>query len=76
MLILTLLTAAPLIAQCIKTDYERSTTIKKVATGPRTSEIGHQARPERPLLWASPALIRDSVNHPTAYSALGFIGNF
>jgi hypothetical protein len=42
-------------------------TMRKVQRGPKNSEANHQANPLRPLLWASPALISDRVNHPTAY---------
>jgi len=44
------------------------TTMMKVQIGPRNSEANHQFKPLRPLLCASPALMSDRVNHPTAYS--------
>jgi hypothetical protein len=44
------------------------TTIKKVHKGPKNKEANHHSNPLLPLLCAKPALIRDSVNHPTAYS--------
>jgi hypothetical protein len=43
-------------------------TMSKVQIGPKNREANHQSNPLRPLLWASPALISESVNHPTAYS--------
>ena len=36
--------------------------------GPRSRERSHHARPLLPLDCARPALIRERVNHPTAYS--------
>ena len=47
-----------------------STTIRNVAKGPMKTEASHQNSPLRPLAWASPALMRDSVPQPTKKSAL------
>lgn len=41
--------------------------------GPRNIETSHHRRPLRPLAWAKPALIRDSVPHPTKNCVLGGI---
>ena len=38
-----------------------------MATGPSNSDTAHHAKPLRPLPWASPALMSDKVNQPTAY---------
>ena len=49
-------------------------TMRKVDRGPRSRDISHQFRPLLPLACANPALMRESVNHPTAYSLVfGFI---
>ena len=40
-------------------------TIKKVATGPMNKEANHHSNPLRRFDWASPALIKESVPHPT-----------
>jgi hypothetical protein len=42
------------------------TTISSVATGPRNREISHHPNPLRPLPWANPAFISDSVPQPIA----------
>ncbi len=47
-----------------------STTIRNVAIGPRNKEMNHQSSPLRPLAWAKPAFISESVNQPTAYSGV------
>jgi hypothetical protein len=44
------------------------TTMSKVAIGPRIKDSSHQFKPLLPFAWAKPALMRESVNHPTAYS--------
>jgi len=44
-----------------------SSTIRRVASGPRNRDTTHHARPLRPLPWANPALISPNVNQPTAY---------
>jgi len=44
------------------------TTISSVAIGPRNSEASHHSRPLRPLDWAKPVLISDSVPQPTKNS--------
>ena len=46
----------------VKQDNEQS------QIGPKNSEANHHPKPLLPLVWASPALINESVNHPTAYS--------
>ena len=43
------------------------TTIRNVATGPSNRDTAHHANPLRPLPCASPALMSESVNQPTAY---------
>ena len=48
-------------------------TIKKVARGPKNREATHQSNPLRPFDWASPALIKESVPHPTKKSAFSGI---
>jgi hypothetical protein len=45
-------------------------TMKKVAIGPRNKDSNHQFRPLLPLACAKPALMSESVNHPTAYGAV------
>lgn len=48
--------------------------MRKVATGPSNKETSHQFKPPLPLACANPALMRESVNHPTAYSLVfGFM---
>ena len=42
--------------------------MRKVETGPRNRERSHHASPLLPLDCARPALIKESVNQPTAYS--------
>jgi hypothetical protein len=42
-------------------------TMTNVQMGPKNKEANHQLKPLRPLLCANPALIKESVNHPTAY---------
>ena len=42
-------------------------TMRKVAIGPRSNDRSHQFRPILPFACARPALMRESVNHPTAY---------
>jgi hypothetical protein len=42
-------------------------TMKKVAIGPRNNDKSHQFRPLLPFACARPELMRESVNHPTAY---------
>src|SRR5690606_12268968 len=41
------------------------TTMSNVAMGPSNRDRSHQFNPPRPLDWASPALISESVPHPT-----------
>lgn len=58
---------------CLVTRYDLGftgsfTTMRKVQICPRSREPSHQRKPLRPLLCASPALISESVNQPTAYS--------
>lgn len=45
--------------------------MNKVQIGPKNNEKNHHPKPLLPLLCAKPALMRESVNQPTAYS-LGF----
>src|SRR6266516_8138765 len=45
-----------------------SRKMSRVQIGPKNSEANHHPKPLLPLVWASPALINESVNHPTAYS--------
>jgi hypothetical protein len=42
-------------------------TMRKVAIGPRNNDKSHQFMPLLPFACARPALMRESVNHPTAY---------
>ena len=42
--------------------------MRKVQNGPPNREANHQPSPLLPFACARPALIRESVNHPTAYS--------
>jgi hypothetical protein len=42
------------------------TTISKVQIGPRNKEANHQFNPLLPLVCASPALMSERVNQPTA----------
>ena len=51
--------------------------MRKVDKGPSKRDSSHQLRPLLPLACANPALMRESVNHPTAYSLVfGFIQVF
>jgi hypothetical protein len=51
--------------------------MRKVDTGPSKRDSSHQFRPLLPFACANPALMRESVNHPTAYSLVfGFIQAF
>ena len=43
-------------------------TMSKVQSGPKNREPNHQAERLMPFDWAKPALIRERVNQPTAYS--------
>src|SRR5215469_10814868 len=53
------------------------TTMRKLDTGPSKRDCSHQFRPLLPFACANPALMRESVNHPTAYSLVfGFIQVF
>ena len=45
-----------------------SMTIRSVQSGPRSREASHQLKPLRPFACASPALMSERVNQPTAYS--------
>jgi hypothetical protein len=45
-----------------------STTMSNVQRGPRSNEASHQLNPLRPFACASPALMSERVNQPTAYS--------
>ena len=44
------------------------TTMRNVAIGPRKNDAIHQFKPLLPLVCARPALMRERVNQPTAYS--------
>src|SRR5262245_4339960 len=50
------------------------TTMKRVASGPRTSEKRNQYQRLRPLVWARPALTRASEVHQAPRSVVLFIG--
>jgi hypothetical protein len=48
--------------------------MRKVDRGPSNMDSSHQLTPLLPLACANPALMRESVNHPTGYSLVfGFI---
>ena len=52
---------------------ESEATMRNVQIGPRNSDRSHHAEPLLPLVCARPALMRDNVNQPTAYSVALFI---
>ena len=54
--------------------FSHTATKMKVAIGPSSSESRNQFKPLRFFPWASPALIRERVPQPTAYSGVLPIG--